>query len=152
MEKLFKTSLFGYRKKDVINYLDSLNAATEKEIGRRDDLAEDLRNSLEDEKEKLASLTEKYEKLLSDSQSISEAIISAQKQADEIISKATSKSEKIVEDARLEAIEIKDTAKEELCALESKKSSVTEEIRKLKNTLILSASKYKDDLDKLIKE
>lgn len=145
MSKLFKTAMFGYKKKIVNEYIEDLSVRTENALNE----AEDRIDELEKVNKQLRELVEKYK---SEEEKVGNAIITAQKKAEEIISKAEADAEKCVKEAE-------DKHKETMADLENKSEEakmklrkINEEIRQLKTNIVLSANKYTKELDGLMED
>ncbi len=145
MNKLFKTSMFGYKKKLVNAYIEELSVKTQQSLDASEDKIYDLEKEID-------ALKEKLEKLESDAATVSNAIITAEKKAEEVVSVAQEKADAIISDAeKLKEEKIKETEIETKEA-EMRLRKLNEEIRQLKTNIILSANKYTKELDQLIDE
>ncbi len=145
MNKLFKTAMFGYKKKTVNEYIEDLSTKTLNALNEAEDKIEDL----EKENERLNGLLEKYK---SEEASVSSAIITAEKKADEIIKEAKEKAENYIADAEKENAEKKQALENETAEAKMKLRMINEEIRQLKTNIVLSANKYTKELDSLMEE
>lgn len=145
MNKLFKSSMFGYKKNDVIEYIENLSSKTEYALGEAEDKIEEL----EKENEKLKENIEKYK---NDAASVSSAIITAEKKAEEIISNAQEKAEKILKNAEEESQTKKAELENQLEESKLKLRKLNEEIRQLKTNIVISANKYTKELDSLMED
>ena len=145
MNKLFKSSMFGYKKRDVINYIEDLSAKTELALGE----AEDKIEALEKENEMLKENIEKYQ---SDASSVSNAIITAEKKAEEIVANAKEKAENYLKNAEEEHQVKKAELENELKEAQLKLRKLNEEIRQLKTNIVISANKYTKELDSLMED
>lgn len=132
MNKLFKKSLFGFNKADVISYITNLSEKTDAKIDELEDKIDELEKANKE-------LTENLNMLNKDKDSISAAILTAEKKAEEIVSEAVK-----------EGLDKKAKTEEELKEAAMKLKKLHEEIRQLKTNIVLSANKYKDELNLLI--
>lgn len=55
MKPIFRTAMFGFMKEDVAQFISQQNREFEKKLKEKEDLAQDLRQSFEQEKEALAA-------------------------------------------------------------------------------------------------
>lgn len=130
----FKKSLFGYKKKNVNEYLAEFSLQTQKMLNQRDDEIEDLKKENEELAGKVNVLTEK-------NNLVGEAIFAAEKKAKEII-----------EEAKKEAEKLKADAEEDIEKSKKVLARLNDEINDLKAGLSASVAKYQADLDKLVNE
>lgn len=145
MNKLFKTSMFGYKKKVVNEYIEELSIKTQKSLDESEDKIYDMGKEI-------AALKEKIAELENNEATVSNAIITAEKKAEEIVAQAQGKADAIISDAeKYKEEKIKETENETKEA-EMRLRKVNEEIRQLKTNIILSANKYTKELDQLIDE
>lgn len=93
MSKLFKTSLFGYRKKDVTAYVEKISGDFTAQI-------EDCKKEIEKLQSQRESLEKKRAEIEKEKASISEAIISAHEKGEKIIAEAREKAELQMRDMR----------------------------------------------------
>lgn len=132
MNKKFKTSLFGFKKRDVINYLIDYSLNTDKTLDENSDLIDDLKKENAELKAKLCDLEEK-------NKFVGNALLNAERKANEIIMEA----EKEALDKKKEIdVEIKHST------LVLKK--LNEEIKILRSNLMTSVNKYQNELDSII--
>lgn len=145
MNKLFKTSMFGYKKKVVNEYIEELSIKTQKSLDESEDKIYDMGKEI-------AALKEKIAELENNAATVSNAIIAAEKKAEEIVAQAQGKADAIISDAeKYKEEKIKETENETKEA-EMRLRKLNEEIRQLKTNIILSANKYTKELDQLIDE
>ena len=145
MNKLFKTSMFGYKKKVVNEYIEELSIKTQKSLDESEDKIYDMGKEI-------AALKEKIAELENNAATVSNAIITAEKKAEEIVAQAQGKADAIISDAeKYKEEKIKETENETKEA-EMRLRKLNEEIRQLKTNIILSANKYTKELDQLIDE
>ena len=130
----FKKSLFGYKKKNVNEYLAEFSLQTQKMLNQRDDEIEDLKKENEELAGKVNVLTEK-------NNLVGEAIFAAEKKAKEII-----------EEAKKEAEKLKAAAEADIEKSKKVLAHLNDEINDLKAGLSASVAKYQADLDKLVNE
>ena len=145
MNKLFKTSMFGYKKKIVNEYIENLSNKTQQSLDESEDKIYDMGKEITALKEKIAELE-------NNAATVSNAIITAEKKAEEIVAQAQEKADAIISDAEnYKEEKIKETENETKEA-EMRLRKLNEEIRQLKTNIILSANKYTKELDQLIDE
>ncbi len=129
-KKKFSTSLFGYKKSDVYNFLESLTKDYAKQEKKNSDKITELTEENKGLKEKLDQLEQKVHDVEEGRAHIANAIIKAEQQAEDIIANA-------VESANLRKVQIKDDIKDE-----------EDKVQEVKNTL----HNLKLDAIKVIKE
>ena len=132
MDKKLRKSLFGFKKKDVADYLTAYSNETQKALDEKDDLISDLKKENKELKEKL----EKYEE---QNRFVGDALLNAEKKAHEIVTAAEKKG--LERKAEIDG-EIKHAS------LVLKK--LNEEIKQLRSSLMLSVNKYQNELDTII--
>lgn len=145
MSKLFKTAMFGYKKKIVNAYIEDLSVRTEQALNDAEDRIEDLEKA----NRQLTELVEKYK---SEEGKVGNAIITAQKKAEEIISKAETDAEKYIKDAEDKHAETIAQFDKETEEAKMKLRKINEEIRQLKTNIVLSANKYTKELESLVED
>ena len=133
MNNKFRKSLFGFKKKDVTEYLNKYSVETQKCLDEKDDKIEDLQKENENLKAKLFDYEEK-------NKFVGNALLTAEKKAHDIILEA--ENEAIGRKKEIEA-EIKHSN------LVLKK--LNEEIKQLKSSLMSSVNKYQSELDTMIR-
>lgn len=133
MDKKLRKSFFGFKKKDVVNYLSAYSNETQKALDEKDDLISDLTKENADLKSKL----EKYEE---QNRFVGDALLNAEKKAHEIVIEAEKKG--LQRKAEIDG-EIKHAS------LVLKK--LNEEIKQLRSSLMVSVNKYQNELDTIIK-
>ena len=147
----FKSSLFGFKKKDVIDYIEqSHKNSAEKEaelLSEIDTLKAEiceLKNeicSLIDEKERLENIQEEYIKRYSELERLSEDIgklyLTAQTNAKEVMEKSLEERELVSKE-----IETNLTTIEEMHA----------SLGAVKNDILSSVGNFSDELDRLFEE
>lgn len=127
-----KASIGGYRSDEVDNFIDSVIASYEV-----------LQQELEQQKEKLASATEKIETYRVREESIGAALMNAQHQADLVIREADHRSQAMLQDAQQEAEHILAQAKIKIEEEEASLQKLKKEISSFKSKLM---SLYKEHL------
>ncbi len=133
MDKKLRKSLFGFKKKDVVNYLNAYSNETQIALDEKDDLISDLTKENEELKAKL----EKFEE---QNRFVGDALLNAEKKAHEIVIEAEKKG--MERKAEIDG-EIKHAS------LVLKK--LNEEIKQLRSSLMVSVNKYQNELDTIIK-
>lgn len=93
MSKLFKTSLFGYRKKDVTAYVEKISEDFTSQI-------EDYKKEIENLRGQRELLEKKRAEIEKEKTAISEAIISAHEKGEKIIAQAREKSDAEMRDMK----------------------------------------------------
>jgi len=140
-EKRFRTSLFGYKKKDVYDYIEKLARDLEERIRAKDNELNNLRNQnkyLISQNEELMS---KLRVIEGDRSFIADAIIKAEEQAKFIIDQAVKEAERQREEL------IAKTAEEK-----ERLSMVQDEIRQLRLNAIEIIRRYEEDLAAIVPE
>ena len=133
MDKKLRKSLFGFKKKDVVNYLNAYSNETQIALDEKDDLISDLTKENKELKAKL----EKFEE---QNRFVGDALLNAEKKAHEIVIEAEKKG--MERKAEIDG-EIKHAS------LVLKK--LNEEIKQLRSSLMVSVNKYQNELDTIIK-
>ncbi len=132
MNNKFKKSLFGFKKKDVTEYLSRYSVETQKCLDEKDDKIEDLQKENEALKAKLSDYEEK-------NKFVGTALLTAEKKAHDIILEAES-----------EAINRKKEIEAEIKHSHLVLKKLNEEIKQLKSNLMSSVNKYQSELDIMI--
>jgi cell division initiation protein len=132
MSKKFKTSLFGFKKKDVTKYLSSYSVETQNALDEKEDKIEDLSKEVE-------ALRAKVKEYEDNNKYVGNAILAAEKKAHDIIS-----------EAEREALDRKKEIEEEIKQSNMVLKRLNEEIKQLRHSLMVSVDKYKNDLDVII--
>ena len=87
MAKLFRKSLFGYNKKDVLRYVEEISADFQARI-------DECKKEIDGFSKKRGELDAMRAEIEKEKSAISEAIVSAHEKADKIISEARDKAQK----------------------------------------------------------
>ena len=145
MNKLFKTAMFGYKKKSVNEYIELLSSKTQKALDDAEDKIEELEKQIEKSNEAL----EEYK---NNASSVSNAIIIAEKKAGEIILEAQIRADESIKEAEKEISEKKEALERETKEAQLKLKQINEEIRQLKTNIVISANKYTKELESLMEE
>ena len=87
MAKLFKTSLFGYKKKDVTKYIEEISASFKAQL-------DECQAEIDSLGKKRTELENRRAELEKERAAISEAIVSAHEKAEKIIADAREKAAK----------------------------------------------------------
>ena len=91
MSKLFKNALFGYRKKDVNEYIEQISTDFTQKLAEKDAEIDDLKS----QRTKLDEMRAKLEK---EKAAVSDAIVSAHEEGERIIAAAREKAAEIRQD------------------------------------------------------
>lgn len=125
MAKIFRGALFGYNRKDVQKYVETISANFQDKI-------DEYNAEIEGLKAKWTEFSEECEALEAKKNSISEAIISAQEKGETMVAEAQEQGEIIISEARKESdniiAEARQQAEEEL---ENMSKKIAEENQKL---------------------
>jgi len=132
MNNKFRKSLFGFKKKDVTEYLNKYSVETQKCLDEKDDKIEDLQKENENLKAKLFDYEEK-------NKFVGNALLTAEKKAHDIILEAEN-----------EAINRKKQIEAEIKYSHLVLKKLNEEIKQLKSNLMSSVNKYQSELDTMI--
>lgn len=132
MNNKFRKSLFGFKKKDVTEYLNKYSVETQKCLDEKDDKIEDLQKENENLKAKLHDYEEK-------NKFVGNALLTAEKKAHDIILEAEN-----------EAINRKKQIEAEIKYSHLVLKKLNEEIKQLKSNLMSSVNKYQSELDTMI--
>ena len=127
MAKIFRGALFGYNKKDVNRYVESMSANFQAQLDEYDEEIKTL-------KEKWQELSEEREALEVKKNNISEAILSAQQKGKSMVMEAQEQGEIIISEARKESDNI-----------------IAEAHKKAEDELELMSKKIAEENQKLIK-
>ena len=133
MNNKFRKSLFGFKKKDVTEYLNKYSVETQKCLDEKDDKIEDLQKENENLKAKLHDYEEK-------NKFVGNALLTAEKKAHDIILEAEN-----------EAINRKKEIEAEIKHSNLVLKKLNEEIKQLKSSLMSSVNKYQSELDTMIR-
>ncbi|WHH60727.1 DivIVA domain-containing protein [Petroclostridium sp. X23] len=134
-EKRFRSSLFGYKKQDVYEFIEKLAKDLEEQIKSKDDELANLRTQNQEFKKQVEELSGKLNTIESGRTYIADAIIKAEEQAKSIIDHAVKEAENRKAELQMEIDEYRH-------ALEN----VKQEIRGLRLEAINRIKKYENDL------
>ncbi|MBZ4645028.1 MAG: hypothetical protein PWR27_1015 [Petroclostridium sp.] len=140
-EKRFRSSMFGYKKQDVYEFIEKLAKDLEEQIKIKDDELVALRNQNQDLKKQVEELTNKLTAIESGRTYIADAIIKAEEQAKKIIDDA-------VREAGLRRQELQLKINEE----QNKLEMVKKELRELRLEAIDRIKRYELQLVELVEE
>lgn len=139
MNKKIRKALFGYKKKDVTEYIDSLVSDYEKVI-------EEQKNEIADMKRQNQTLIaensesfKKLEELQKERDYVSKAVISAELRA-----------KKVMEDTEKEMATLKANKAAEIALAEEELKKLKESINSLKLSAVATLKKYEAQMDELI--
>lgn len=129
MSKLFKNALFGYRKKDVNEYIEQISTDFTQKLAEKDAEIDDLKS----QRTKLDEMRAKLEK---EKAAVSDAIVSAHEEG-----------ERIIAAAREKAAEIRQDTERKTTAENSKLIKIRREIHNIKRNAIKTLSALASDED-----
>ena len=136
--KVLKTRLFGYSKKGVTSYVDTLVTQYEKKLQEYSDETDKFKKEnktlMEENQELFARITE----LEREREYISRAVIAAEQQA-----------QKIIEDANQAAEKMKNETYADLEETRNETESLREQIKTLKLKAVAAIRKYETQLDEI---
>jgi len=133
-----RKTMGGYKREDVIEYIDSLVQKYEKQLSFAREETEAAKREAEAAMQENASLFKKLSTLTEERDSVSRAVIAAQKEADAIL-----------ENARLEGEALLNAKKEEVRAEEEKLQALRNEIRTMRLSASASLRKYEAALGEI---
>ncbi|NLY43671.1 MAG: hypothetical protein GX066_06840 [Clostridiaceae bacterium] len=140
-EKRFRTSLFGYKRQDVYEFIEKLSKDFEEQFKEKDDELALLRNQNQDLKKNLEELKSKLDTLESGRTHIANAIIKAEEQA-----------KNIIEDAMREGEERKKELQRQINELKNKLKMLKNELYELRVEAINTIRRYESQLVELVEE
>lgn len=140
-EKIFATSLFGFKKKDVNSYLEKMNKEYEEKIKIKEKEIAEIRGQYREIKNKYDELSSNIEQLQEDREKIANAIIIAQEKADAIL-----------DEARRQAIDEKKMLELQVEVEKEKLVDIKQELKGLKVELVDKLKKYEGELNNIINE
>ncbi|MBO5453384.1 MAG: DivIVA domain-containing protein [Clostridia bacterium] len=132
MNKKFRKGLFGFKKKDVVQYLNDYSAETQRALDEKDDLISDLKKENKELQTKLDDYQEK-------NRFVGNALLNAEKKAHDIIA-----------EAEKEALSRKKEIDNEIKHSSLVLKKLNEEIKQLRSNLMTSVNKYQSELDIMI--
>jgi len=141
MEKKLRRRLWGFKKKDVLNYIDTLVSDYEKSIEEYKEDAENFKKQNQTLISENAELFKKVSDLESEREYISKAVISAELRA-----------KKVLEDANAEAEALREKKEAELNATNEEILSLKTQIRTLKLAAVATLRKYEAQFDEITGE
>lgn len=139
--KMFSTSLFGFKKKDVNSYLEKMNKEYEEKIRYKEKEIADIKAQYRDIKSKYDELNTCFEQLQEDREKIANAFITAHE-----------KAETIIDEARQQAILEKKTLEQQVEAEKEKLVDIKQELKVLKVEVVDKLKKYEGELSYIIGE
>ena len=107
-EYTLRKTMGGYRREDVINYIDALVKKYEDQLADEREEAEAARAEAAAAAKENAKLFEKLSALEAERDSVSRAVISAQKEAEKILEEAKEKGAAILREKEQEAARVED--------------------------------------------
>lgn len=138
MDIQLRKTMGGYKREDVIEYIDSLVQKYENQISFAREETEAAKREAEAAMQENASLFKKLSTLNEERDSVSRAVIAAQKEADAILEKA-----------RLEGEALLNAKKEEVRLEEEKLRALRNEIRTMRLSASASLRKYEAALGEI---
>jgi len=137
----FRSSMSGFKKSDVNNYIERLLREFEDKLKEKDSEILNLKNQNKEIRAKYEDLASKADQINEDRSKIASVLLKAQEKAELMINEAKSRADE--EKKTLEA------------AIEQEKEKfvdIKEELKKLKNGVIDTLKKYDVQLTEMIKE
>ena len=140
-EKIFSTSLFGFKKKNVNSYIEKLNSEYEEKFKQKEKELLDVKNQYRDIKNKYEELRDKVGQVDEERGKIANVLLSAQTQAEIIVQEARKHA-----DEEIKEIELKVQLERE------KLVDIKKDIKVLKEDIIDTLKKYENELNEIIPE
>lgn len=140
-EKRFGTSLFGFKKFDVNQYIETILREFDEKLKEKDEEINNLKNQGREIKSKLEDFIHKTDQINEDRAKIADVLIKAQEKAD-----------LIVEDAKIQAIDEKKKLESMIEQEKEKLVDMKTEIKVLKTEVISTLKKYENQLSDFISE
>lgn len=140
-EKRFGTSLFGFKKADVNQYIEIILKEFDEKLKEKDEEINSLKSQGKEIKLKLEDFIQKSDQINEDRAKIAEVLIKAQEKADTIL-----------EDARLQSFDEKKKLEEMIEEEKEKLVDMKAEIKVLKSEVISTLKKYEGSLSEIIGE
>lgn len=140
-EKMFSTSLFGFKKRDVNSYLEKMNKEYEEKIRNKEKEIADIKAQYRDVKSKYDELNSNINQLQEDRKKIANAIITAQE-----------KAEAIIDEARRQAIDEKKKLEQQVEVEKEKLVDIKQELKGLKVEVVDKLKKYEGELSNIIED
>lgn len=138
-EKRFRSSVSGFNKSDVNNYIEKILQEYENKLKEKDEEITSLKSQNRDLKAKYDALSMKADQIDEDKEKIAQVLIKAQKDA-----------EKMLEEAKQSAMEEKNRLEQLLEEEREKLVDVKEDLKKLRNDAIEMLRKYESQLGTFI--
>ena len=140
-EKKLRKGLCGFRKRDVLAYVDEIQARYETLLAEKTDEVSRLRGQNNALNEENAELYKKVENFEREQAVISKAVISAEQRAEQIIADANTRAEEIIQKTHEDLQKQRDEIHE-----------LKAQMRTLKLSSIATLRKYESQFDQLSKE
>lgn len=140
-EKIFSTSLFGFKKKNVNSYIEKLNSEYEEKFKQKEKELQDVKNQYRDIKNKYEELRDKVGQVDEERGKIANVLLSAQTQAEIIVQEARKHA-----DEEIKEIELKVQLERE------KLVDMKKDIKDLREDIIDTLKKYENELNEIIAE
>lgn len=140
-EKMFSTSLFGFKKKDVNSYLKKMNTEYEEKIKNKEKEIAEIKAQYRNIKSKYDELNSQFAQLQEDREKIANAFITAHE-----------KARAIIDEARQQAIEEKKILEQQVEEEKEKLVDIKQELKILKVEMIDKLKKYEGELSNIIGE
>ena len=138
MDVQLRKTVGGYKRDDVIRYIESLVQKYESQLSAAREEVEEAKRESEAALLENASLFQKLSTLTEERDSVSRAVIAAQKEADGILEKARAEGEKLLEEKQAE-----------VRREEEKLMAIRNEIRTMRLSASASLRKYEAALGEI---
>lgn len=127
----FNESFFGYKKSDVLQYIESISERIKKDRAQKEEELGELKDKIEELNTEIAQMRKTIDAFELEKAHISTAIVKAEYQA-----------QKIIEEAVCEANDRKNKLSEEL-------KQQKEEVILMRSSIMAAMEKYQTELDKI---
>ena len=139
MDKKLRKALFGYRKKDVTEYIDSIVTEYEKVIEEQKAEITDIKRQNQTLLSENADSFKKLEELQKEREYVSKAVISAELRA-----------KKVMEDTEKEMATLKANKAAEIALAEEELKKLKDSINSLKFSAVETLKKYEAQMNDLV--
>ena len=139
MDKKIRKALFGYRKKDVTEYIDRIVSDYEKVIEEQKNEISDIKRQNQTLIAENAESFKKLEELQKEREYVSKAVISAELRA-----------KKVMEDAEKEMATLKANKAAEIALADEELKKLKENINSLKLSAVATLKKYEAQMNELV--
>jgi cell division initiation protein len=140
-EKMFSTSLFGFKKKHVNSYLEKMNKEYEEKIKMKEKEIADIKLQYRDIKSKYDDMNTNIGQIKEDREKVANALITAQE-----------KAETILDEARKQAIDEKKLLEKQIEVEKEKLVDIKQELKVLKVEVVDKLKRYEGELSGFIQE